>query len=116
MTRGEPVQPAENSASPARKRSTRSQSDAIDRERTSGQKMRTTVASLDRCSNLHKLRRNVIQVARRRSLPAASFTMEERTRDVDISNLDHFRSDGVYRPSRRVADRYSGPGPSVRAA
>jgi hypothetical protein len=55
----------------------------------------------------------VIQIARRRDLPAVFFKVEERTRGVDISNLNHFRGDGVYRRSNHAADRCSGPGSSL---
>src|SRR5258705_4926216 len=43
--------------------------------RRRGLQTSTTVAWLDLCSNLRKLCRYVIQVARRRDLPAASFTI-----------------------------------------
>jgi adenylate cyclase len=49
----------------------------------------------------------------RRDLSAASFAIDERTRDVDISNFNHLHGDGVCRRASRAADRYSGPGSSL---
>jgi hypothetical protein len=45
-----------------------------------------------------------------------AISIEERTLDVDISNFNHLRGDGIYRCSGHASDPYSGPGASLSRA